>query len=475
MVIPSQWPEPLGAVALEAMSAGAAVVASRIGGLDSTIVDGRNGLLVEPDAVAAWSHAIASLIENPSRARRFGRRAHRDIAGVAIGDHLGALDRIVARRGGGSTCSPSPLTALAWASPGHPRFARRAARRAPGGVRRCDQVVGMIVVDTVAPQVTVVRMEHGKVNALDVEVLDELTGVLEDLGNASGAVVLTGNGRVFSAGVDLARVLDGGAAYVADLIPALHRAFVALFSFPRPVVAAVDGAAIAGGCIIAAAADLRLMAEGGALIGASELVVGVPFPVSALEILHYACGRHTDEVVLRARLMTSIGAVAVGLIHEAVPPDELLDGAVAVAAELGELPAEAYAMAKRPAAAGALERIARTRRRSTPRPARSGRPTMPRRASGPRSTACVGARDADRLAPVRPRPAPGPRRCRRRVRARHRRRRLAARRGRGARRRRRQRRPDATVAGAGRHVRHEAPAAGGRGHARAAAVVRPGP
>ena len=68
------------------------------------------------------------------------------------------------------------------------------------------------------------------------------------------AVVLTGTGSAFSAGVDLFRILDGGADYVAQFIPALVGAFDDLFGAERPVVAAVNGHAIAGGCVIAACA-----------------------------------------------------------------------------------------------------------------------------------------------------------------------------------------------------------------------------
>jgi enoyl-CoA hydratase len=219
--------------------------------------------------------------------------------------------------------------------------------------------VGMITVEPAAHDVAVLRLQHGKVNALDLELLDALAATLGELDPGVRAVVLTGNGRVFSAGVDLRRVVDGGAPYTAQLIPSLHRAFVALFGFPRPVVAAVDGAAIAGGCILAAACDHRLMADGAALIGASELAVGVPFPVSALEIMRHACGQHADDLLLRARLLDVGTAVAVGLIHEAVPPGELLDRSLGVAADLGALPGGAYAMTKQQLRGGVLERIER--------------------------------------------------------------------------------------------------------------------
>ena len=207
--------------------------------------------------------------------------------------------------------------------------------------------------------VSVVRLEHGKVNTLDVEVLEELADVVDDLAESAPAIVVTGNGRVFSAGADLKRVLDGGADYVAAFIPALHRAFLTLFRCRRPTVAAVEGAAIAGGCIITAACDHRLMAEGPGRIGANELVVGVPFPAAAIEVMHHACGHRTGDLVLRARLLDVYEAVGAELIHEAVSPERLVERAVEVATELAALPSEAYAMAKQHLRHDSIARIER--------------------------------------------------------------------------------------------------------------------
>ena len=127
--------------------------------------------------------------------------------------------------------------------------------------------------------VATVTLTRGKVNAIDVEVLDELATTLGTLERDAdvGAVVITGAGRAFSAGVDLRRVVDSGPSYVEHLVTGLRRTLEVLFCFPKPTVAAVDGAAVAGGCILACACDRRLMADG-ARIGASELAVGVPFP-----------------------------------------------------------------------------------------------------------------------------------------------------------------------------------------------------
>jgi enoyl-CoA hydratase/carnithine racemase len=206
--------------------------------------------------------------------------------------------------------------------------------------------------------VAIVRLDHGKVHALDDLLLGVLVDALDTVEDSDArAVVLTATGRVFSAGVDLQRVLDGGAEYLERMIPALTSAIGRLFAYPLPVVAAVNGAAVAGGCILACACDRRLLVEGGR-IGASELLVGVPFPVSALEILRWACGDRTEEVVLTGKLYESADAVAVGLAHEIVAADGLLDRAVVVAGELGAVAPGAFRLAKAQLRRPATERIA---------------------------------------------------------------------------------------------------------------------
>jgi enoyl-CoA hydratase len=126
--------------------------------------------------------------------------------------------------------------------------------------------------------VVVLRIEHGRVGALDVELLNALT---EAVAAYDRAVVITGSGSSFSAGVDLRRTLDGGRSYTEELLVALSRTFRAVFDHPRPTVAAVNGHAIAGGCVLALACDLRLMSGG--RIGLTELAVGVPFPTEEMQ------------------------------------------------------------------------------------------------------------------------------------------------------------------------------------------------
>jgi enoyl-CoA hydratase len=131
--------------------------------------------------------------------------------------------------------------------------------------------------------IAVVTLAHGKASALDIELCEALTRCFEELRAPEiRAVVLTGQGRIFSAGVDLVRLSSGGTDYVRKFLPVMNRAFDAVFFLPKPLVAALNGHAIAGGCVLACCADRRLMARGGGRIGVTELLVGVPFPAPRL-------------------------------------------------------------------------------------------------------------------------------------------------------------------------------------------------
>jgi enoyl-CoA hydratase len=156
--------------------------------------------------------------------------------------------------------------------------------------------------------------------------------------------------------VDLRRVVDEPPEYVLRLIAALRESFEGLFSFPKPTVAAVNGPAIAGGCIVACACDRRIAAEG-ARIGASELVVGVSFPASAIEILRSACPERVDDVILGAGIFDAHEAEAIGLVHEVVAPEALVERAVEVAGSLGSFQPDAYRLAKEQLRRPALDQM----------------------------------------------------------------------------------------------------------------------
>ena len=205
--------------------------------------------------------------------------------------------------------------------------------------------------------VTVLRLAHGKVNAMSMEFCEALTARFAEIPPAR-AVVMTATGRTFSAGVDLVRLLEGGAPYVRKFLPVLSNMFATVFSHPAPVVAAINGHAIAGGCVLACAADKRLMARNGGRIGVTELLVGVPFPPAAMEIMRCAiASQFFAEAILSGATYTPDEAVARGFVHDVVEPQALLENAVAAANALAALPPKAFALTKRQIRAPALERM----------------------------------------------------------------------------------------------------------------------
>jgi enoyl-CoA hydratase len=184
--------------------------------------------------------------------------------------------------------------------------------------------------------VAVLRLAHGPVSAMDIELCQEITATFRALAD------------------DLAE----GAPYVERFIPALCAAFRAVFELGKPVVAAVNGHAIAGGCVLALCADLTVMAEGDGRIGIPEVKVGVPFPRVPLEVVRYAVGHVTSRrLVVGARTYPAAEARSMNLIDEIVSADELLPRAAAAARAMAdEIPADTFAATK-----GQLRRESRDR------------------------------------------------------------------------------------------------------------------
>jgi enoyl-CoA hydratase len=214
--------------------------------------------------------------------------------------------------------------------------------------------------------VTVLRMARGKGNALNAELATALADALGRLERGPArAGVLTGQGNVFSAGVDLIALTEGGPDYVRRFVSQSLGVFERAATFPKPLVAAVNGHAIAGGAILTFACDQRLIARGKARVGLTEVLVGVPFPAWALEIARYTTPReHFSTLALTGRTWGPEESLARGLVDEVVDPEKLLDRACEVAAELGAISPPVFTATKlavrRPMLEAAREQAAKT-------------------------------------------------------------------------------------------------------------------
>ena len=143
----------------------------------------------------------------------------------------------------------------------------------------------------------------------------------------------------------MSEVLDNEKSQTDVLLRALTVALTRLFRCPKPTVAAINGSAIAGGCILALACDKRLIADG-ARIGVTELRVGVSFPTAAVELLRHACGDRAELLMLDAELFDAAEACRRGLVHQCLPLSDLLPAAISTAEQFASLDARAYALAK---------------------------------------------------------------------------------------------------------------------------------
>lgn len=210
--------------------------------------------------------------------------------------------------------------------------------------------------------IVVLTLKHGKANALDIEFCEALAARFDDLRGADAkAVVLTGQGKIFSAGVDLVCVGAGGAEYIRKFLPALHRLYDAAFHFPKPLVAAINGHAIAGGCVLACCADRRIMANDGGRIGVTELLVGVPFPALAFEIMRHATPRYFfSETILSGATFPADVAAHRGWVNEAIEPALLMERSLAAARTLAALPPVAFAQTKTQIRQAASKRYAQS-------------------------------------------------------------------------------------------------------------------
>lgn len=197
--------------------------------------------------------------------------------------------------------------------------------------------------------IALLTIDHGPVNALDIELLTAIPDALDAAEEASAkAIVITGMGSTFSAGADLLRLLEEGGSYVEAARPHASRTFERMFTCETPTIAAINGHAIAGGCVVALACDHRITIEGDHRIGLPELRVGVPFPIWALETVRYAVAQpHLQRLMYSGRLAVPEEAHALGLVDEIVAPDRLLPRAMEMASRLASIPRPTFALTKR--------------------------------------------------------------------------------------------------------------------------------
>ncbi len=190
--------------------------------------------------------------------------------------------------------------------------------------------------------VAVITMDDGKANALSHEVIEALLACLERAEREARAVVLTGREKRLSGGFDLTVMVSSPEA-TRNLVTAGAELMLRLYTFPRPLVVACTGHALAAGAILLLAADARIGAEGDFKIGLNEVAIQMTLPIFALELARDRLSkRHFSAAVTQARIFDPTAAKDAGYLDATAEPEALFDTAFDYARRLSALPDPAF-------------------------------------------------------------------------------------------------------------------------------------
>ena len=193
-----------------------------------------------------------------------------------------------------------------------------------------------------------IRIDRPKMNALNVQVQEEIRDAAVEATERDDvrAVVIYGGERVFAAGADVKEMATLGYAQMAARATALSSAFTAVARIPKPVVAAVTGYALGGGCELARCADVRIAGEG-ATLGQPEILLGIIPGAGGTQRLTRLVGpSRAKDIIFTGRFVKADEALAIGLVDRVVPDAEVYDAALTWARQFSRAAALALRAAK---------------------------------------------------------------------------------------------------------------------------------
>jgi enoyl-CoA hydratase/carnithine racemase len=183
----------------------------------------------------------------------------------------------------------------------------------------------------VADGVGTIRLDRPKMNALDVQVQEEIRAAATEASDRDDvkAVVVYGGERVFAAGADIKEMADMSYPDMVKRSGGLQSAFTSVARIPKPVVAAITGYALGGGCELALCADVRFAADN-ATLGQPEILLGIIPGAGGTQRLTRLVGPSTaKDLVFTGRFVKADEALAIGLVDRVVPADQVYDEALA--------------------------------------------------------------------------------------------------------------------------------------------------
>lgn len=207
-----------------------------------------------------------------------------------------------------------------------------------------ENVVNHIVVHR-EKEIATLTLSRGKVNALNEAMVEELSACLNAIegDETLKAVILTGQGSFFSFGFDIPEFLSYSREAFTGYLKKFTGLYRYLFTFPKPVIAALNGHTVAGGCMLATACDYRLMVRGKAKIALNELNFGSSVFAGNVAILEYCVGSaNAQKILYSGKMYTAEEALGLGLVDRITTEEDLPYEALRVAQDFAAKDADAF-------------------------------------------------------------------------------------------------------------------------------------
>jgi len=222
-----------------------------------------------------------------------------------------------------------------------------------------DDVLTTTVTLEIEDGLATARLARAHGNAINGALVDDLTRVVNEVRSDDGTrgMMLAASGRLFCPGLDLQELIELDRGEMEAFVVRFTECVAALYAFPKPLVAAMQGHAVAGGCVLSLTADWRVLAHG-ALVGLNEVRVGVPLPFGVSLILRETVPRlFLEEVALLGKNYRDREALAAGLAHEIRPLEGFEDHCRGKLAEFASRDPLALATTKTYLRSAIVERI----------------------------------------------------------------------------------------------------------------------
>ena len=195
--------------------------------------------------------------------------------------------------------------------------------------------------------VSIITLDDGKANVFSANMSNTINALLDEVPDDKGSLLFTGRPGLFSAGFDLKTISGGDPKAALEMTTAGFKLLSRIYSFPRPVVAASSGHAIALGAFLLCCADYRLGAAGNFIVQANETRNGMAIPTPILEISKSRILKnHWYRAILNAEAYPISDSIDAGYLDEVVDPEELMSKSLEVAKDLATLSHPHYKLTK---------------------------------------------------------------------------------------------------------------------------------